>query len=487
MQARRALPLAALAVPVLVALVPTTPAAADDPNAPASAAASSAASPPASASSPSAEPEIIRPVVQRGYTLDRCVNLAELNYPKVAEARAKAAYYRAQLDEARSAPFSQWTMTAGLALAPTIRGTSVYSPNTDVSLTSNMGLAWRAQLDGYVPLWTFGKITNLIDAAESQVKLGEHQIQKEKNQVKLDVRKAYFGLILARASRDLLRESADKLDDAIRKLQKSIDKGEGDEIDLLKLRTFRAELDARVSEAERMQTIALAGLKFLTGATGDFDIAGKALLPPKHQLGPVATYLQAARLNRPEVNMARAGVEARRAQLELARARLYPDVGVGLSAGWTRAPEVADQLNPYVLDNANYMHYGFALGMRWTLDFLPASARIQQAQAQLEETRAIERTALGGVGFEVESAYAEVADALKRERAYADAEKYAKQWMIAVQQGIDIGTEDEKDLIDPAKQYATQRFNHLNAIMDLDVAMSKLALVTGWDAIAPEG
>ena len=41
--------------------------------------------------------------------------------------------------------------------------------------------------------------------------------------------------------------------------------------------------------------------------------------------------------------------------------------------------------------------------------------------------------------------------------------------------------------IDPAKAYATNRFNQLNATMDLDMAMSRLAKATGWDAIAPDG
>ncbi len=133
------------------------------------------------------------------------------------------------------------------------------------------------------------------------------------------------------------------------------------------------------------------------------------------------------------------------------------------------------------------MSLGFGLVMQWNLDFLPASARLDQARAQLEETRAIERYALGGVGVEVETAYAEVVSAAKREEAYGRAESIAKKWLIGVQQGIDLGTEEEKALTDPAKEYAQQRFNHLNAIMDLNVAMSKLALVTGWDAIAPQG
>lgn len=426
-------------------------------------------------------------VKRRGYTLAQCVRMAERNYPKIAEARAKTNYYRAQLDEARSAPFSQWSASGGVAMAPTARGTSVYSPDTDVALKSNMGLAWRANISGAIPLFTFGKISNLVEAAEHQVEFGEHQVKKERNQVRLDVRKAYFGLLLARNSLDLLAEAASKLDKAIEKLAEQVEAAEADEFDLFKLQTYRAEIDARTAEAQQYESIALAGLAFLTDVKTGFDVASETLEPAKHQLGPVARYLQAARIHRPEINMVRAGIRAREAQVALARARMYPDLGLGVSAGWTRAPEITDQLNPYVKDNANYVTLGFGLVMKWDLDFLPASARLDQARAELEETRAVERHALGGVGVEVETAYAEVVAASKREEAYGRAEAIAKKWLIGVQQGIDLGTEEEKALTDPAKEYAQQRFNHLNAIMDMNVAMSKLALVTGWDAIAPEG
>ncbi len=422
-----------------------------------------------------------------GYSLQQCVAFAERNYPTIAQARAKANYYRAQLDEARSAPFSQWKASAGIALAPTSRGTSVYSPDTDVALKSNMGLAWRTNVEGVIPLFTFGKISNLIDAAENQVELGEHQIAKERNQVRLDVRKAYYGLLLARASSTLLTEAISKLDKAIDKLAQQVEDGDADEFDLFKLQTYRAEIDARMAEALRYESVALVSLAFLTGIQTKFDINTDQLEPSPHVLGPVARYLQAARVHRPEINMARAGVRAREAQASLARAKMYPDLALGMSAGWTRAPEIDDQLNPYVKDNANFVSLGVGLVMQWNLDLLPAAARLEQARAQLEETRAIERMALGGVGVEVETAYAEVASAQKREQAYGRAESLAKKWLIGVQQGIDLGTEEEKALIDPAKEYAQQRFNHLNAIMDLNVAMSKLALVTGWDAIAPQG
>lgn len=429
------------------------------------------------------------PVTVRGgnvYTLRRCLQLAEQNYPKVHEAYARLHQKRAQLWQAQTAPYSEFMLTSGIGPAPVVRGTNIFSPNTDVSLTSSMALAWQVGIEGAVPLWTFGKITNLTDAASAQVAVGEHEVRKEKNELKLNVRKAFYGVQLARDSLALIREAEQRIDKYVDRLSNQVASGDADDVDLLKLRMYRAELDARDSEARRQETIAMAGLRFLTGAGSSFEIPDEPLQKVRHALSPLAQYLTAARLYRPEINMAHAGVTARRAQVRLEQSRYFPDVGVGLMAKWARAPEVADQLNPYVRDNGNFLLYGAALVMRWKLDFLPQAARLAQAEAQLEEIRATERYALGGVGVEVEQAFAEAEDAARRLDAYSRATTYARQWLIKVQQGIDVGTFDDEDIVDPAKEYALKRFSQMSATFDYNVAIAKLALATGWDAMADE-
>ncbi|MBK8998170.1 MAG: TolC family protein [Myxococcales bacterium] len=419
------------------------------------------------------------------YTLRRCLELAEQNYPKVSEAKARLRNKEAQASQAYTAPYSEWTLSGGIGPAPTVRGTSVYSPNTDVALTSNMALAWQMGIDGVVPLWTFGKISNLWDAAEAQIKVGEHEVKKEKNDVKLSVRRAYYGVLLARDSLALVREAAKQIDKHLGRLEARVDAGEGDDIELLKLKMYRAELEARESEAQKQERIALAGLRFLTGVKGPFDVPDKPLTRVRHTLAPLGRYLDAARLFRPEVNMARAGVLARQAQVRLEQSRYFPDLGLGLSARYSRAPEVTNQTNPYVNDSANRFMYGAALALKWKLDFLPQSARVAQARAQLEEIRATERYALGGVGTEVEQSFAEATDAAKRVDAYTRAQGYARQWLIKVQQGIDVGTFDDEDIVSPAKEYALKRFSQMSAVYEYNIAIAKLSQATGWDAIAP--
>ncbi len=419
----------------------------------------------------------------RVLSLRRCLQLAALNYPKVQEARARLAQKQAQLDQSYTAPYSDFTMTGGLGPAPSVRGSAVYSPDTDKALTNTMGVAWQLNVTGAIPLWTFGKITNLWEAANDQVRVGEHEVKKEQNDVKVSVRRAYYGVQLARDALTLLREAGGRIDTYLERLEKKVKDGDGDDIELLKLKMYRAELEARQSEATRQEAIALSGLRFLTGGGPDADVADAPLQQNSHRLGPLAHYLSAARLYRPEVNMARAGVMAREAQARIERAKFFPDLALGLSFGYSAAPLVDDQKNPFVKDNANYLSYGAALVFKYKLDFLPQSARLAQANAQLEEQRATERYALGGVGTEVEQAFREAEDAARRLDAYTRAASYAKQWLVQIQEGIDVGTYDDQDVVDPAKEYATKRFLQMNATFDYNVALAKLAQATGWDIV----
>jgi hypothetical protein len=62
-----------------------------------------------------------------------------------------------------------------------------------------------------------------------------------------------------------------------------------------------------------------------------------------------------------------------------------------------------------------------------------------------------------------------------------------KQWISIVQDHIDLGTWAETQLNFPLRSYLNARVQHLTALMDYNLAMSNLALVSGWDSAAPRG
>lgn len=422
-------------------------------------------------------------------TLDECIAMARQNYPRVEEARARYKRSLGDIREAHTAPFSEFTVIGGAGIAPVVRGTSSYSPNSDAALTNNMALAYQIGIEGMVPLWTFGKLSSLWEAVDAASDAKRHEVVKEQNVVEMEVRRAFYGTLLARDGRALLGEARGELQKALDALEQKVADGEADDVDVLKLSMFQAELEARSSEAARNEEVALLGLTFLTGSKEPLEIENRPLERLPHELGPLAVYLEAARLHRPELNMVTAGLRARKAQVEMERARFFPDVGLVLSAKLVRAPEITDQRNPFAYDPANAAFYGMGLAMRWKLDFLPQAARIMKAEADLEEMRATERFAIGGIAFEVEEAYRLASDAKRRLDAWHRAAQFAKRWLIKVQQGSELGLTEQDEFVEPAKEYALKRFSEMSAVFDYNVALARLALATGWSALlsAPEG
>lgn len=416
-------------------------------------------------------------------SLEHCLRMAERNFPKIREARAKLAQKEAQVTQVRFAPFSEFTLTGGLALAPSVRGTPQYSYNTDKAITSNMGLGWEVGVDGALPLYTFGKISHAIDAAEAAGRVGEHEVDKERNEVRLNVRRAFYGVQLARDALNLVREATGYIDAQVQKMQGQVAAGEGDELQLLRIRVFRADLTVRESEARKQERVALSGLRFLTGAGERLDVPNEPLLRIEHQLLAESDYISAAERHRPELAMARAGVSARRASLKLEKSKLFPDLGLGLNARWRYAPEVTDQTNPFVRDPGNYLAFSVGLVVRYKLDFLPQAARISQAKSQLDEVLATQQWALGGVAQQVRDAYAEVEDTHRRLTAMTEAAKLAKQWMLKVQQAIEVGTMEDEDIVIPAREFAAKRFGEMMATYEYNLALAKLSLATGDESV----
>jgi outer membrane protein TolC len=156
---------------------------------------------------------------------------------------------------------------------------------------------------------------------------------------------------------------------------------------------------------------------------------------------------------------------------------------LGMTATLQRAPEVTDQRNPFTRDPGNRGFYGLGVVFRWNLDLLPQAARLAQAEAQLEEVRATERYALGGIAAEVEVSHAEAMAARERLQAWDDATDYAKRWMIKVQQGKDMGLFDDADLVEPSKAYAMKKARQMKALYEYNLALARLAQTTGWEGM----
>jgi outer membrane protein TolC len=445
------------------------------------------------ATSPSAEQEPRATMAPHAYDLGECLSLSNRNFPNLWAARARLANAHAQLEETRWAPWFQWSAQSSFGVAPPLYGSVVYPLSTlasrDITSFGDLRPFLQFGVSGVLPLYTFGKIDTALDAAAANVRVSEWDMEKARQAMDMDVRRAYFGVQATRDAREVVHDALERLDKAIDGVKDRIAKGDASvgDVDRLRLEAYRQEIAAQAFQVDKDETYGLAALRFMTGVQTGFDVPDEPLRRPDRPLGAIAQYLEAARLLRPDVNLARAGVVARKALVAYNRAKLFPDLGLGLGADFISTPSAPAQNDLYASDPFNHFYYYFGFGLRWSLDLLPQAARMQQAESQLEEVRAQERLALGNAMFEVEKAYADALEAKGREESWDKAEHVAKQWISTVQDGIDLGSGDERGLLDPLRVYGNARVQHLRALMDYNVTMSSLALASGWDAVAPTG
>jgi outer membrane protein, multidrug efflux system len=445
---------------------------------------------------PFGDPAVSAPatITPHRYTLAECLALADRNFPNLWAARARLAQAHGQLEEAKWLPWFQWTAQSAFGVIPQINGSVIYPMGglyNRADITGLNGLQPFLQLNvsGVLPLYTFGKIEAGREAAEANVRVSEWDMEKTRQSMRMDVRRAYFGLQLARDAREVMTDAMDRIDKGIQGVKDKIAKGDANvtDVDRLRLESYKEDISAQALQVPKGEAYGLAALRFLTGVQENFDVPDEPLKRPDRPLAALAQYLEAARVLRPDVNMARAGVMARRALVELGRAKLFPDLGLGLGADFISTPSAVESNNAYASDPFNHFFYTIAFGARWSLDLLPQAARVKQAESQLEETRSLERLALGNAEFEVEKAYADALEAKGREETWDKAEHIAKQWISIVQDHIDLGTWDESKLLEPLRAYGNARVQHLYALMDYNVTMSNLALASGWDSAAPTG
>lgn len=432
---------------------------------------------------------------KRILNVNSLVRAALHNWPGVTAARHRLEAADARLTEAWVSPLFQLTATGTFAMVPGARGTPVYSPDPQLPLGNTWGPAAAVRVEGAIPIFTFGKLDAARDAARAGIRAAEGDVTRVQDQVRLDVRRAFYALELALDAEQMISEGRARLDRAVQRLEERIANNDPDanEMDRWRMASTLAEVDGRQSEAERLQHVSYEALTILSNEQ-DFALPDCAMTPIVFELRDLRFYQDAARDHRPEASQLMAAIAARDASLSLTQAQYFPDIAVALSAGYSRAPGITDQSNPFVQDAANTPTLGAAVVARWNMDLWGNSLRVRRAREELYDAHDRADEARNGMALEVATIYEELLDARRREGSWGRGHRETRAWFLSAAQAYQVGTAEPRDLVDALRAYFTARFSHIQAIHDTNVATAKLEKAIGialfpesnWDIVCPE-
>ncbi len=426
----------------------------------------------------------------RRYTLAECLAAAEQSYPGLRAAEHKILASHAQVDEAWLAPLFPITATGFLSYAGEGLGNPTYSPDAfgQNPFAGSYSYFAQLQLNTGVPLspWTWVRLGRVRDAARQDLRVSEEELTKSRLELRANVRKAYYGLLFAQDAHYLLDQGQGFLDQAQRQVETGLDAGEESysQIDLLRLGVPQGDIEGRRADADAGEHNARRALGALTGLGDVVDVVDQPLCPAVEDLHPLHFYLTRAEVNRPDVHMLAAGVEARRAARDIQFWSYFPDIALGLTAAMSSAPTIADQPNPFAANASNYAFWGAGLALHWTFEPLTNAARVRRLSQQLSMTEEQQRLALGAIGLEVGEVWERADSARRRMTAYTHAETSAYGVLTALFQQYQAGGGELGAVLIPLQQYIQMRFNKLQAVFDLDKALADMAVSTGTDEVA---
>ncbi|MBI5529406.1 MAG: TolC family protein [Deltaproteobacteria bacterium] len=421
------------------------------------------------------------------YTLDECISLALERNEKVKAAEADLDYYRGKYHEAQSAfwlPNVSATVMGGGPVAPESKKVDRV---TDASNLGSLGVTGagvivQGSVDVVWPLYTFGRLGSILDAAGSGIDAATAGIAAARDAVVLDTRKAYYGVIAAREVIAVLEDGKDKLREARKKIKDLLaaDDPQATEKDLFKIDFYAAELESRFQETKKGLAVAEAALRVMIGADEDEQVTAKPLdieagLP---EPGPVSGHLGETAA-RPDLRALGHAVKARSSLADAAGRLYYPNLFVGGGLRFSQSSVQFDTGNPLVRDDLNYLGGAVGLGLRLELDVGIKLAQEEQARAELSKLRFQSALAARGAALQVRKAHADYVHARANWLAYKDGAKAARKWLAASMLNYNIGVGDTRDLLEALVAQAQGRIQQLKAAYEARVALAELELASG--------
>jgi len=410
--------------------------------------------------------------------------------PRIKEREQLIESARGLLQEAQANNGWRVSLNAFVGLAPEVKGgfyqngaTSGTTPRSDDSKIHGLSDWTHLEFSLIKPLYTFGKIEKYGEAAQANVDLKRGDLKQSRAETVYDTKRAYFGYLTARDTRMFLEDMQSRLAQTLTSTERELkdETGQSKQSDLYALQTAKGLLAKYVYQARAVEKISLDGLRVITGAglNADLQVADAHIEPVAFPKLELAELQSRALQDRPEMQQLEAGLRSRRALVAAKKADRMPDVYAGVVGTFNYASNRDRLDNPHITDNFNGGGLTPVVGVKWDTTFGVATAKVNQAQAELEALNHKKAFALAGIPYEISEAYANAQANFESQKELAQSATAARRWMVASLADFSAGLEKGDKVAEAVKNYTLANTEYLRTINDYNMNVAQLARLSG--------
>jgi outer membrane protein len=330
---------------------------------------------------------------------------------------------------------------------------------------------FQTRFDGQVQLFDSGKTWYRVQGAKRMRKAAEFQTEQARQDLILDVVRAYYGILVSRENAGAASEAlrvAESNEKQIENMQKS---GLVVDSDVLSAKVFVAQMKDREIRAENRAEVARMVLAREIGLAADAKPEPtESLSEPAALTKTPQEWEQMAMQHRPALRAAELQQEAAVSDKKAARAEFGPKLG--LFADFER-----DALTLGGPSGTNW-----TAGARLDLNLFAGGAdraRLAEAQANASKARHDLEWFRSGIQLEVRQAYLDATAAAQRAAAARDSAEQAGESLRIIQNRYNAGLTTITELLRAQSAQLDARSTYLSALYDWHLARAQLERSAG--------
>lgn len=415
----------------------------------------------------------------RPVTLVEALTLAAQKNHGLRVAAVEVKIARAQLAQAEAAKSGQIVLSASYTRVNEREGgTMVIPPGTipDIMVPITITLpapdpnVYSAALTYQVPLHSGGRIESQIALAQANLRGAEAALERVKHQVVLDVKQAYFQVLLVQAGVEVAARAVTAADENLRVARARVAAGVSPRFDEVQAEVSLA--NARQGQIRSRNSLALAqhGLNAMMALPLDTVLQPRETMTVVPIRGDAAALVRRALEGRPELVEHRARVDMALAAIEIARAGGRPFVA--LSGG----PSYG---NP---GGSSVTTTGWAVTLSATVPLFDGGVtaqRVREAEARVEQLREVEAQIRQGIELDVRRALLNFSSAAEELTAADKAVELAQEGLRIANVRFAAGVSTNLEVVTAQASLSQAEGNRIQALFNVNLARAQLERAVG--------
>jgi TolC family type I secretion outer membrane protein len=415
-------------------------------------------------------------VLPESMTLQDCIDLALRQNPSILKAQEEIRRTHGVIVEARAQAIPQINATG---TAQVIDRHTIDSFPGSPGVFKNQEQPWSAQIEVSQLVYAGGRVRAALRAARLSDQIAALGFQSAVANTLLDVRKAFYQILLNKAQIEVREQSVTLLEEQLRDAQSRFDVGTvprfnvlraGVELANAKPPLIRSQNDLRLAKEALVKLLAIDS----AGRTNEFTpINFDGRLVYEHRGWQLPTALQQALDDRPRMLQAERQIGVAKANVQVVSAGYKPQASVFANYGWH------DSAFTNEIDSTRE---GWTLGgnVSWALfDGMLTHGRVTQARAQLQEANLDYADMRRQVELEVRQAYSDYLQTLELIEAQKKTVEEAEESLRLAEARFRAGSGTQLDVLSAQTALTDARSNEIQALYDYNVAIATLERVTG--------